>query len=869
MKKLFSLAMIALAASLTVTGCEKKGDKALVTKMEMVGLSKTTYLVDETIDWNSLKVRATFSNKSTKDLTKIEYDVSSVASAETEVVVYTEGLHAQTSLTEGVYHIEAALASELNTKFSLGTINVGEATPDKYQLIEFNEPKMKSAFSANIAGAGTEIEPERNDKAAAKANENKFIGSETTYVVGTMNPFRYNPEIAFLNKESMETVDGEDIYVEKEWSVKVKEAGNYVTAPSNMYEITHDGVQFTEEAVGRVFSLTMSLKGFPEDLNGVNAISTFKDFTVQKGLNIYNAKQLGALNLTHYTTEELNSTKTFSDHTHGYWGGTSAVFYNEAIGEHYSPDLPAVWEKFLKEEHVFTEAEIEAYKDVPAVFLQNKIDIKAEDIPADYFIKHGEFTDNAREGCLRDGLPVYFPIVENNDVEINGNFWMIDAKEIPLCKCNTEKGFHPYVDEHESIFPGHAKLLEFCGLDQENYHENQVDVSNGNKGIVRNLQARGNTGVDLIAEDFEKMLSLTGLIFADNAYCGARYENLIVKEFQIGIFADRMIGHKEEVSEGVYEQVDHTFIANTRVYDCANCGLYNYANGGVHVTKSVFNRFGGAPLLNVGEEEEIRGGNTKFDSSVIFNNEITGEELYFASLGVTTYVTQIKGMGALFTQIGNNFLYEIEDEHGQKYEVMNLVSMFLNGSGYTAADSYDFYSNTVLNYGSANALNAFAMSDPMTAQFEAFDSLGVGMYNQIKEANRPAFYRAAIAQSMSIPAENVPEAMVQQLIMVRDTDPTAMAIEAAYVDYLNNTMHVDAMTAPYNGVHAPICQTEYADELFYINPGQPNPSDAGLYLLANPVEKMTTALNGEYLSILFPVGDTCIGLIFRISKISA
>ena len=858
--------MIAIAGSLVVTGCkDKKKSDPVLSKMEMAGLSSTTYLVGDSIDWSTFKVRATYDDNSKKDLTKIEYDVQSALKADTEVVVYTEGLYSQSAVSEGVYHIEAALVSNLQTKYALGTINVGEATPDKYTLVEFFEPTMKSEFATNVAGAGTSIEAERTDRAVAKANENKFIGADTTYVVGTMNPFRYNPQIAFLNKQTGEEFDGDEIYVEKLYSVKVKVDGTYVEAPAEMYTITHDGVKFEDAAIGKTFSLKMSLKGFAEDINHVKAESTFDEFVVQKGLNIYNAKQLGALNLTHYTVEELNNGKSFADHTHGFWGGTDPVFYNEATKEHYQPDLVPVWKDFLKNEQVFTNEELVAYQDVPAVFLQNKIEVTPEDIPSSYFIKAGEFTGDVRVGYLRDALPIYFPIVETQDVEINGNFWMIDTTAIPVCACNTEGGFHPYNSSTDQIFPGHAKLFEFCGLDQENYYENQKDLANGNKAIVRNIQARGNSGVDLKTEEYEKMLALTGLIFANSAFCGAEFDNCIIKEFQIGIFADRMIGQLEEVEEGVFEQVDHTTIKKARIYDCANSGIYNYANGGVYVEQSVFNRFGGAPLLNIGEGSANRASNVKFDSSVIFNNEVTGGELYFASLGVTDDVNLIKGMDAIFeNQLGNNFLYPVEDEQGHVTQVMNLVSIFMNGNGYTSASDYNFYSNTTLNYGSGNSLQAFAKSDPVTAQFEAFDSLGVGMYNGIKNANRVTFYRNAIAQAQGIEDPSViPDAYVEAMIAkLAEGDETALYIEGAYVDYLNNTMNVDDQTAPYNGVHAPICQTEIADEFFYINPS------AGAFPLANPTELMTGPLEGEYVSILFPIEDTCLGLIFRISKIA-
>ena len=86
--------------------------------MKINGIA-TAYMTEDTIEWDKLTVTATYSDKTTKTFTAIEFDVEA-AKEDTELVVYTSGLHAQSSLEEGEYTIEAALSSELTKKYSLG-----------------------------------------------------------------------------------------------------------------------------------------------------------------------------------------------------------------------------------------------------------------------------------------------------------------------------------------------------------------------------------------------------------------------------------------------------------------------------------------------------------------------------------------------------------------------------------------------------------------------------------------------------------------------------------------------------------------------------------------------------------------------------
>ena len=785
LRKGFIVGMVSLLGVTALAGCKKKGEDVKLTKVSVSGVQRT-YEPGDTINWGALRVTATFSDASTQTFTKFEYDVDSVVSSETQAVIYTSGLHAQTAVEEGVYAISVALPSDMSTKYNAGNIAVGNATPDNYSLVEYSDPSLKTGYAANIRDAGTDIEPERNDKAVAKANENKFVSDKTQYVVGTLNPFIFEPEVSFENilDPTADLITGDDIHFRKNHVVKVKSGNEYVDAPSVDYTVVDGHVKFNESAIGKTFSLTVSLQDFAT-VEGTTkkAESTFEGFTVQKGLNIYSAKELGILNVTKLTTEELAAA-----HYNEHQNDTDNMFYNG--NDYYRPKLNEVWASYLTSSGTFTAAELQAYADTPAIFLQRKLEIKPTDIPSDYFIKAGELAGDNIVGCLRDSIPVYAAIVGSSDVEINGNFWTIDTTAIPLCK--NERSNNGPVEYTEGkadqvIMPGHSPLFKFCGIDSDdNSFFNEQTLRSTGKGIMRNINSIGNTGTTLVSKDFDKMLTLTGLIFGKNDYCPALYENCIIKQYQIGIFADNMIGQ----AVGDKPQTDYTFVKDSRMYDCANSGIFNYHNGGTHVSKSVFNRFGAAPLMNAGSEEARRAPNTKFTPDVIFNNEITGEEIYFSALGATEAVGIIKGFNPLFVQIGNRFVYKNE----QNVDVMNLVSIGINGDDYLDADSPNYSSNIYLNSGANNQLQASVQAN--TTQW--------GLYSNLRDTIHAAEYQKAYTEY-----RNSPEvlAMYQSQYDSYRNSPEVLAEYTAQYNAYRNSAEV---VAEYNTQYAAAKASEEA-----------------------------------------------------------
>ena len=644
-KKSISLAIASLfCATAMLAGCSKNGPEEVkeVANMKISGIP-TAYQVDETINWSALKVSVSYkdNSKETYAGSQIQYDVTSEVAAATKLVVYTSGLHDQTTLAEGEYNIEAAFATKLTEKYSLGRIVVGKITDDKYTLDSFEAPEFVDTYRQKIA-----------DSQAHPEEESSFKSTSDLFTVGTKNVFRFVPRASFELKGATGGHAKRYTNYEKNFFLKqVKSDSSKVDADVNDYSIPADqsGIQFNESAAGKTFELTVTPKasGFAEDSNGHPAVVTFA-FQVKSGLNVYTAKELGALNLTSKGLDyNADGNHRYVAHIgkaggqpeagrtkHYYLEGihtneVDQVFYDKLKKDYAYADTAGLWKDFLTYDEdtnpsgIFTPEEITKYTDIKGVFFQNEITLNKEDIPADYFItakESGNLDGYVDMECLRDGAEVYTPIIgiaengddRSQDVEVNGNYFMLDNK-LPLCKSSRSDAaknyFHTYGPNTSSVMgtydPGHASLFKFCGIspDHSNYwiYKNQ-DLVKGAKGILKNLNTKG--VIETVTGD--NVLSVTAMIAAKNTYCSAEYKNNIIKSYQIGLFPDKMIKGEfltETMGDKTYKY--NTLIENCRVYDCSNCAICNYHNAGTVVKTSEFARFGGAAILNAGDIEEF------------------------------------------------------------------------------------------------------------------------------------------------------------------------------------------------------------------------------------------------------------------------
>ncbi len=773
-KKRLTLAFVSLfAATALLAGCSSKEGEAdkEIDRMQLSGIP-TAYQVGDTINWSAATVKVTYKDKSTATFTgsQVEYDVSETAEA-TKVVVYTTGLHAQTTLVEGEYDIKAALAGKLENKYSMGRIVVGKITSDKYDLDSFEVPQFVQDLKVIKEG---------------QSQEGSFADVSEDFTVGTKNVFKFVPRASFTLKGQGGQAKRYTNY-EKDFSLKeITGPSTKVDADVDDYAIVADGsgIKFAETAVGKKFEITVQPKEFSTDANGKTASVSFS-FKVKSGLNIYEAKQLGALNLHSYSLKDLNGTEKIVSHigrnTDAYGEseagskphyfnanisthGSDKVFWDDVRGDYSYVDYKGIWTDFLKlrtengvQKGIFTEEEIAEYTDIKGVYFQNRITLTKEDIPEDYFItadESGNLSHYPAFTYLRDASEVYTPIVKNNDVEINGNFFMLD-NQLPICASNwgdkLNPGFHTYgngiTGPDGTIDPGHCSLFKFCGYDpdiSEVYHYNNVDVLGGKKGIVRNLNTKG-VVTELEGED--AILGVTAMIAMKNKYCAGEYVNNIIKQYQIGIFPDiNLAGVNTAELNG--ETIHYnTLIDKCNIFDCTNTAICNYHNAGTLVRNSRFGRFGGAAILNAGDVDEkgdeinydyakklkanvpelagidttaepdpfqdLYKSNTYIDaaSTASFNNYVTGNETYFVAVHASGYFDKtLPTYQDMFAVINNAYRFE---ENG--HQVYNIKSLNMDGHDYVMSKNRFWCGDVVLNADTNKPLKAGCIDDTNAA----------------------------------------------------------------------------------------------------------------------------------------------------------
>lgn len=739
MKRKIALCAATLAlAGGVLAGCKKnKDDEVKLSSVTFSGISNT-YKTDETIAWENMVVTFKYSDDSAISFTsdKMEFDVDAPVKSETELLVKTEGLHDSTAPhEEGRYYISVALKEDFTKFYDAGSIAVGIITKDKYSLLDY-------ALPANIGQFNT------TGSLAGKEAEGSFKKFNDDFIVGTVNPWKFEPKASFCEKADITKIDDFTNYEKDERLYVVNGTQETEVSAADYERIVLGGgeYQFASQDAGKKFKIVVSPKEFSKNRFGDAVAPATFTFNVMEGYNIYNAKQLGVLNLTNLKSEDFHGDHAYEEHYRKATAslgeddnGQSGVFIvNPGEANPYGHiDHPRVWENFLLTNGVLTESTVAAARDVKGIFLQNDIDIKTTDIPSEYFINAYDPVNSMLQGyntgALRDDVAVYAPTTMN-ELTISGNYFKLDSSAIPLCKNTTDgstcdaiaKGL-PIVsftpDWSYQIAPGHATLFKICGVDiNKETKESQTYKNTVKPAVFKNMLTTGNTGDDIgdATDDLNKKMKVTGLIFAKATCAPVTFDNVIAQEYMIGLFADNGLGQKV----GDHKQVSHVFVKDCKVFDCSNSGLFNYEDGGLEVSGTTMKRFGGACIINAGcsgNDGYLDSPNSIFHDDCVFENYITGGEVYFAAVGASSYIAQIQGFNAWFVQKGAESKKNLVGPEGDPQEgKMNLIALQMDGDGYVSATNGIYSGAIVLNSGTDKQLKVELGSnqqslDPMTA----------------------------------------------------------------------------------------------------------------------------------------------------------
>lgn len=671
----FAMSMI-ICSAFALVGCDKdKGVKFSpdgIKSANLTGLEQY-YTTKASIDWAKIELTLTY-EKGDYKVKNYEFDVESATKEDTEVIVYTEGLYAEKGgeLTEGIYNITLKAVGGKD-EYLLTTVNVGDVNPENSTLLSFGDAAFIAQYKNTLAS---------NDP----TTEGGFKSVTEAYTIGDDNAFKFAPVI------TVEMNDTKEIKVlsqyNAEWSVKE----NGAEVSTELYTVNGTSIDFTEEAVGRTFELSIKPLGF----EGV----TPKTLTVkvEDGWNMYNALDLGLLNINN-GLNNVSEYEYFYDANSNDSHGAHKQFYNKETGEYGYGDYSAFWTNFLTAKGY----DLTDFTKINGAFVHGNIAVTEADIPSEFFITAAESPDGFATGRFRDGAAVYYIVTTpEKGFTFNGNYFKIDASAIRGCRSqmgNNDKGnFEVYLEGENA--PYGSKAVLFCPVGKYGDRQN-VAVSNIN---FKNVDTKGNTGADTSGEAKKDIDKVTGLIFIKARGTSMNFMNNIVKEYFIGIFPEKTS------TTGDYKNA--TLITDSKVYDCFQTAIFTY-NAIADVRTSEFKRFGG-PATMVDQSWTKNDLNpasmVKFDNDTVVENFVNGTEAWFALQGATEIATNIISLYSGYETYGKTIV---------KDGKFNLVSVIMEAGGITSTDPS--YRGTFTK-GNNFALTTYADADnqQLTAAYSMF-----------------------------------------------------------------------------------------------------------------------------------------------------
>lgn len=544
------------------------------------------------------------------------------------------------------------------------------------------------------------------NRAKDEKNDDGFYDHTQSYKVGDDNPFNVKPALTVLDAKTYQPVSASQWLHDFTISAKLGDT----TVDEEYFKVLDArecNVDFTEEAVGKTFTITIA----PGGVDDSRVASLTKSITVDvmDGYNVYNAKELG-----YFDTRPVDFTRD------------SPVMED-------GNDWRVQWREFKAANNMDVDY-------VPAALIfQTDIAVTASDLPANFFYtaeQAAALNDRKAAGSLVDFTYFYERTIPG-DMTVEGNYFDLDFSAIPLIKRDRQKT----TAEGEVI--GHASAFKTLAGD---------DV------IFRNINMTGNgkkaTG------DEDKIYS-GGIIFIKGAGSKTlKAYNMIATKFYITFFG-------EEGDEG--ESFTQFELDKVKCFDNYNSFLYNW--GSTITAKNTLFRSCGGPVLIQDHTDtdtyEENNGMTVLGHAPTANfidctikNYVTGSEAWFQQFGATAKAGEIKMLSDLFYATGLTKSYVTNDKgEGKLYAALS------------AADENAFFNFIVLNKsgnaegitttpscGTVNMINT-GVTNTFDYRQPAYDSVyqAYVAYNVASDEDKPAAQQALIAAAMAKGVEFAPD----------------------------------------------------------------------------------------------------------------
>ncbi len=661
-----------------LSACNKNKEESTETEVETLPYSVTVnglyafYSPSDKIDWDKVGLTLTFSDYSTLDLTRGEIDPSrrNYSPKEGEYSLVTSGLYKEDgSLSEGSYPVAYTYMYEGELYEGTYMVVVSSSPTSKYMVLDYENPNFENKYEGQLESVSSTSD---------ESSEGNFYAAPAYFEVGADNPFIYKPSFTLLPLSGGATIDSSSSNYQVDYSVT--KDGSAVGSDYVTYD-GYFGFQFTEKAIGSSFTISMTPKFFTSDVSGNTLEAASITIKVCDGYNVYNALDLGRINLTSVPTSELSS------YTNGY---SEPIFFDSATKSLVSRAYSEIWSDY------FTQLGVSDAKETNGIYLINDIVVTDNNIPSDYFVSKEEMDaigngNSDVVGSLRDYSRIYTHLLDT-DFTLNGNLFSIDASSVSWGKTFYEEGMKTedyYYDTNKTNFnPGHSNLFLFSG-------NSKTLTSSSFAATVKNIESTGNTRGILTAGTDEASIrnaeyASGSLIFCDSSSAPTIVENTIIKNYMIGYFSSDSVGETNCLD-----------LEKSKIYDCYNSAVFIRESESNYIKSCDFARFGGPAIFLISNDLSTRDseGNVTTRSfnraGVTVNEDVTisaqllGDEAWFTLVGATSMMSTISSMDAFFSGGNYPFSGDVNIKNLDLGDTMNAALQLLFPSGFISIDGID------------------------------------------------------------------------------------------------------------------------------------------------------------------------------------
>ena len=570
----------------------------VITGMEIAGLTQTTYMVGEPVNFDGVYVNVSYHDivKPASNLTFSTVDTSTAG--EKNVVV---------SFRDPMNNCKATLVFKITV------------IAEKAYVTRFEKPASLVQFDYNNKAAGT------SEHGAVDFAGQFYEGA--TYLIGDDNAFRLVP--LFATKSQGITNRPTAFYT----NVSIALNGNNLTAVPDPTAPTivkyyngeslivtvdtyYGSYDFTEVAVDSMVTISVLPSEEHYQLGNINPITL--EAKVIDAYNVYEAWQLAVIEKNESMVDREGDTD----------------------------ERRTEWDSF-KAAHGITNIH------PAAIVFQNDVHLTADDVPSVFFhvsTKDVVYTNKttgetrvAKAGTryLEDATYIYYRN-GSDDFQIQGNLFTLDLQGFPLVA--SPAVFDPSLDwDYGSDFSNAALFVFDTTADKYEYDEPTDKAINR----IENLHIVGNAGRNSFTDALDGLPSGGGLIFCKaRHFSDCTFNNIIGSSFFITYFPD---------SEATVT------INHVKCYDSYQNAMFMWGSAKVTMSNSVLQGAGGPLIVCLSDKDDDSDENIHnpdlVATDVIAINQVTGEELWFSAVNATTIVGSIKALGDGMSSAGmGNFV---------------------------------------------------------------------------------------------------------------------------------------------------------------------------------------------------------------------